>query len=550
MAGGLVPGLVLDRRYGLVSKLGAGGFGAVWLARDARTSRNVAVKILRADVSHAEFPKVQQRFLDEAAILGQLDHPSIVRSLDRFVDGEYSCVVTDFVAGTTLRDVVLVRAEGGAELRLDEVDAVIRPMGDALAHAHARGVVHRDLKPQNVMLLEQLLHLDVKVLDFGIARLLRNDDADATTVGRVLGTLLYMAPEQFETPKIGPAADQFALASIIFELLTLRWAWAHDERNQPMRIADNLATSQVNGYATLLHRICYGPRPSVVAFRPDLPEEVDAVLHRAWRRKPGERFASVGELVQAFRASIRSLLDDRTKIGGNTSALTLLRDMPPPPQVLTQLLDPTATPRSLVEPAVLARGPESWPRWLGPAAGGLAAVVTATLGLWLFPPERGEGPGSPAPTVTPAAVRAIGAAPSSPSTPAIEPASAQAGTPAVQPRRPQAAVSAPAGRPASTPATRPDTAASEPATPVAPSPARRLAARADAALAEVLASTDPLADGSLDRLTQLTREARAQFPALDWKTVEAKRQLVTSGDVSGRAQDLVAELKKTLSEAP
>lgn len=85
---------------------------------------------------------------------------------------------------------------------------------------------------------------------------------------------------------------------------------------------------------------------------------------------------------------------------------------------------------------------------------------------------------------------------------------------------------------------------------MAPSPARRLAARADAALAEVLASTDPLADGSLDRLTQLTREARAQFPALDWKTVEAKRQLVTSGDVSGRAQDLVAELKKTLSEAP
>lgn len=400
MAGGLAPGLVLDRRYSLVSKLGAGGFGAVWLARDARTSRNVAVKVLRADVSHAEFPKVQQRFLEEAAILGQLDHPSIVRSLDRFVDGEYSCVVTDFIAGTTLRDVVLVRAEARAELRLDEVDAVIRPVGDALAHAHARGVVHRDLKPQNVMLLVQLLHLDVKVLDFGIARLLRNDDADATTVGRVLGTLLYMAPEQFETPKIGPAADQFALASIIFELLTLRWAWAHDDRNRPMRVADNLATSQVNGYATLLHRICHGPRPSVVAFRPDLPEEVDAVLHRAWRRQPSERFASVTELVLAFRASIRSLLDDRTKIGGNTSALTLLRDMPPPP-VPTQLLDPTATPVSLVEPAIAAPTRERWPRWLGPATGGLSAVVTATLWLWLFPADREHTHRPPTPSVAP-----------------------------------------------------------------------------------------------------------------------------------------------------
>ena len=530
MAGGLAPGLVLDRRYSLVSKLGAGGFGAVWLARDARTSRNVAVKILRADVSHAEFPKVQQRFLEEAAILGQLDHPSIVRSLDRFVDGEYSCVVTDFVAGTTLRDVVLARADARAELRLDEVDAVIRPMGDALAHAHARGVVHRDLKPQNVMLLEQLLHLDVKVLDFGIARLLRNDDADATTVGRVLGTLLYMAPEQFETPKIGPAADQFALASIIFELLTLRWAWAHNERNQPMRIADNLATSQVNGYATLLHRICYGPRPSVVTFRPDLPEEVDVVLHRAWRRKPDERFASVAELVQAFRESIRALLDDRTKIGGNTSALTLLRDLPPP-QALTHILDPTATPVSRVEPAVMAAAPHEWPRWLGPAAGATSLVLTATIGLWLFPANRDDAVPRPTPSVVPQA------APSA--VPGVVPAS--------RPAEPSG-VTAPAARPVertppreAAPRAPTRTAAADPRPrDVANAPAESAApAAVSARAADVAALRKRLAAGG--PIQPILEEALVIAEQLGQTNVRTELRRI---DMTGNREDLDAALQR------
>jgi serine/threonine protein kinase len=498
-ASGLGEGLLLDRRYRLTSKLGSGGFGAVWLGLDERTGRRVAVKVLHADVSRAEFAKVQKRFLDEAAILGQLDHPNIVRPLDRFVDGEHSCVVTEFVAGTTLRAAVLARAEAHGELRIEEVDGAITPILEAVAHAHARGVVHRDLKPHNVMLRDQGLRLDVKVLDFGIARLLSTEEADATTVGRLLGSVLYMAPEQFETPKIGPAADQFALASMIFELLTLRWAWAHDQTHQPMRIADALGGSEFNGYATLLTRISYGARPSVRAFRPDLPEEVDAVLHRAWQRVPGDRFASVAELGVQFRSALAPLLDDRTNLTESTSALTLLRTAPGrggTPQILGPMpvsvaVVPERGPEA--DPTAVAPRSADAPSWLGPALGAAAAVVAAAVTFALSQPETDK------------ATAALSVVP---------PAAEVTAVNATEPLGPSVAAAAPAQPPAAPAAASRDATVRAPRPVASPTPSRpdarspiATAAKPDAVAELRRALEDGLAESDADAFRAMCEAA-------------------------------------------
>lgn len=452
----LMAGAVLDRRYALVRRLGAGGFGAVWLAMDVRTGRDVAVKVLRVSVSRAEHSGVQQRFLDEAIILSRLDHPSIVRALDRFVDGEHSCIVTDFVAGPTLRAFTLSRLQSGRELRLDEFDALIEPISQALAHAHARGVVHRDLKPQNVMLTDAVAPLGVRVLDFGVARLMQSDEADATTVGRLVGTLIYMAPEQFETPKIGPAADQFALASMVFELLTLRWAWAREEAepSTPKPIATHLPGSSVNGYGTLLYRICHGPRPSVVALRPDLPADIDTVLHRAWQRDPAKRFPSMFEFAAAVRAAILPQLNERTAAEATQSILESLPEatltmtvegndgVPPSVAVNSSVAHPPtgvdgrsparATPDSMnASRAAVTSAPGEVSGghsidWLGPLAGLGAAIVTVLGGMWFYgPPDDDPMPtkGSPAAVEAPAVMVAPASGPVASTTTSVAPRS-------------------------------------------------------------------------------------------------------------------------------
>jgi serine/threonine-protein kinase len=405
----LAAGDVLDGRYVLLQPLGAGGFGSVWAAMDTRTTREVAVKVLRATVG--DHGGGQQRFLDEALILGRLEHPSIVRPLDRFVDGERACIVTELVAGTTLRAHSLARLESGRALRLDEVEALIEHIAHGLAHAHARGVVHRDLKPQNVMVTGAPPPLSVRVLDFGLARVTRSGGADATTLGRVVGTCLYMAPEQFETPKVGPGVDQFALASLAFALLTLRWAWARDESapERPRQISDELPASATNAYGAVLYRISHGPRPSVRGFRPELPAELDDILARAWRRDPAERFPSISEFSAALRRTIGAALDEASEMEPTAMDTTGMEPTASDTAGMEPGMEPTAVdttwiPREprpkhlapepaqvaapLVAPATAVTEPTPSPEqvlrdsvWFGPILGLASMIVVMLLGL-------------------------------------------------------------------------------------------------------------------------------------------------------------------------
>jgi serine/threonine-protein kinase len=271
-------------RYTERALLGAGGMGKVMLAHDARVGRDVAVKQLHGDRELA--PEERARFLREARVQGQLEHPSIVPvyDIDRRADGTTFFTMRR-VLGRTLHTIL-------EELRAGEPHAVARHTQRELLtafaticltidYAHSRGVIHRDLKPANVMLGD---FGEVYVLDWGLARVLDEERGPAGEVperlsmtGELLGTPLYMAPEQMADPAVGVAADVFSLGAMLFEILTLE------------RLRDP--------------RSIYAPpdaRPSVRTPSRDIAPELETICVRATEADPADRYASPRALQEAI----------------------------------------------------------------------------------------------------------------------------------------------------------------------------------------------------------------------------------------------------------
>ncbi|MFZ1996158.1 MAG: serine/threonine-protein kinase, partial [Solirubrobacteraceae bacterium] len=200
--------VVLDR-YRLQRGLGAGAFGTVWMARDERLERDVAVKILPRE------RVMGGRFEREARAAARLSHPAIVTLYEAAVDDEGAYLVSELVRGATL-DALLQQGQ----LSDHDIVAIALALCDALQHAHDQGVVHRDVKPSNVLVPEAPPSPDhmAKLTDFGIARVVGGDAL--THTGDVLGTLAYMAPEQAEGLEVGPPADLYSLALVIYEALS------------------------------------------------------------------------------------------------------------------------------------------------------------------------------------------------------------------------------------------------------------------------------------------------------------------------------------------
>ncbi|MGI8714830.1 MAG: serine/threonine-protein kinase, partial [Solirubrobacteraceae bacterium] len=204
--------LVLDR-YRLHRRLGAGAFGTVWMARDERLERDVAVKLLPRERI------VGGRFEREARAAARLSHPGIVTLYEAAVDDEGAYLVSELVRGATL-DTLLI----AGRLSDHDIVAIGIALCDALEHAHAQGVVHRDVKPSNVLVPEsgsgrgQVPPQVAKLTDFGVARLIDSDSLTAT--GDVLGTLAYMAPEQAQGLEADAPADLYSLALVLYEALT------------------------------------------------------------------------------------------------------------------------------------------------------------------------------------------------------------------------------------------------------------------------------------------------------------------------------------------
>ena len=315
-------GDLVDARFLLDEPIGRGGHGAVWAASDTRNEgRRVAVKILHPHVTSDR--KTVERLAREATVLSQLEHPCIARALGFGVTMDHIYMAMELVDGTPLNDWLATRAAAETAPSIDWVVAIVAGIGDALSYAHGAGITHRDIKPQNVMLVSGGQGTSAKVLDFGVAVVEGGDAFDATTQGRRVGSPLYMAPEQIEGGDIGPGADQFALACLVFDMLTLRRAWATDPTaTGHASWAAPIPKVPANTLLAVLERIERGPRPAPSSVRHDLDPVVDHVLARAFSRQGRDRYPSIAAFVDAVVGAIRP-------------------DVPPP---IAEHPDVTATP--------------------------------------------------------------------------------------------------------------------------------------------------------------------------------------------------------------
>src|SRR3954451_23167962 len=207
---GVLTGTVLSSRYRLESKLGSGGMSTVYLARDETLERWVAAKVLHREIS--DQPDQIERFRREARAVAQVSHPNVVAVIDAGEDGGRPYIVFEYVDGATLKERIDQHENG---LPLDEAAAYAIEVGRGLAAAHARRLVHRDVKPQNVLIDSEGR---AKVTDFGIARELEQDGL--TKTGRVLGTTDYVAPEQAMGKGVDARTDIYSLGILLYEMLT------------------------------------------------------------------------------------------------------------------------------------------------------------------------------------------------------------------------------------------------------------------------------------------------------------------------------------------
>ncbi len=277
--GGLLTGLVPGSRvagYLLERLVGVGGTAAVFRARDERLGRMVALKLLTGD------EQVRQRFAREARAVAAVDHPHIIPVYEAGEAGGVLFIAMRFVAGDDLR--VVVGREGS--LRPRRAVAFISPVASALDAAHGVGLVHRDVKPANMLVdVGPGRPEHVYLSDFGLARGI-SSLGGPTMAGQFLGTPDYAAPEQISGRSVDGRADQYALACVAYTLLSGSLPF---EREEPMAVL----------YAHL-----FAPPPRVTSMRPDLPTAVDQALARALSKAPEDRYGSCGAFADALREAL------------------------------------------------------------------------------------------------------------------------------------------------------------------------------------------------------------------------------------------------------
>ena len=282
-------------RYRILARVGLGGTAVVYRCTDLHTQRTVAVKVLRTN--GPLIPEAATRFRREALLAARLSNPHVVRVLDfgytvpppapsrtPWNDDSGQPVpylAMEYVYGSTLKAIVRERGP----LPLDWVWQIGEQLCGALTAAHSAGVVHRDVKPQNVLVLDSRLELVAKLTDFGIARQMGSDLTTLTATGQVIGTPDYLSPEQVLGEPGGTASDIYALGIVLFELTTGRLPF---EADSPLAAASR--------------RMMVNP-PPLTRYRPDVPPALQEVILVALRREPAERYASAEAFAQALRWS-------------------------------------------------------------------------------------------------------------------------------------------------------------------------------------------------------------------------------------------------------
>ncbi len=273
-------GTTIGGKYRISGILGSGGMGAVFRAENAFTGRRVALKILRNELSSS--PDLLRRFMQEAQSITRIGHPNIVDVLDLLQDADGSvCMVQELLEGHDLRS----RIKGGQRVALREAIDLLVPIMGALVAAHEQHVIHRDIKPENIFLSTTARRVAPKLIDFGVSKIADGSAQTATTAGTMLGTPLYMSPEQVRSDRgIDARTDVWSLATVLYEMLA--------------GVAPHDAPSMVAIFA----KIVGDPAPRLEAQCPGLPREIASVIHRALETDRERRWPTMQLFLESLLA--------------------------------------------------------------------------------------------------------------------------------------------------------------------------------------------------------------------------------------------------------
>jgi serine/threonine protein kinase len=331
-------------RYEVVRELGKGAMGIVYLAKDPLIGRLVALKTIRVN-AHAdddEAKEFQQRFIREAQAAGILNHPSIVTVHDIGQDEENgtSFIAMEFVEGNNLKEVL----SQGRTLNFEQIGDIIAQVAEALDFAHAKGIVHRDVKPANIILIEGNR---AKITDFGIAKI-ASGGANLTTTGQFLGTPNYMAPEQIKGAPVDGRTDIFSLGICLYECLTRRKPFGGDS------------------LTSISYKIVHEPFAPLNEINPQIPIGYEDVVANCLAKDPSKRYQRGKDLASALRAVIRGerpvrppdpMLAEETIVTRNLSAeKTTERDKVPVNAPLPTLEVPFPDAVTALPPPVAEHG--------------------------------------------------------------------------------------------------------------------------------------------------------------------------------------------------